>query len=59
MLSPFLDLQLRKGVFKDENASFLGKLLFNNNNNNKTPKQINKQKPQRKTVQHSKSETKE
>lgn len=58
MLSPFLDLQLRKGVFEEENASFLGKLLFNNNNN-KTPKQINKQKPHRKTVQHSKSETKE
>lgn len=29
----FLDLQLRKGVFEEENANLLGKLLFNNKTN--------------------------
>lgn len=32
MLPPFLDLQLRKGVSKEETASYLGKLLFNKKN---------------------------
>jgi len=35
-LSPFSDLQLRKGVFKEQNASFLGKLFFNKKKKEKT-----------------------
>lgn len=50
MLSPFLDLQLRKGVFKEENASFLGKFLFN-----KTNKQKQKTKPKQKNPQENSS----